>query len=613
MKKLCSQSLILALLLIHSSLAFGQKNTEVLIDSLESFIQEKLIPGAMISIVKSDSLIFVGGIGYADIEKNEKVSAQHLFRQASISKSFTALGLFQLLKDSPYKLNSPIREIDPEIPFTNPWQADAPVRVSHLLEHTSGFEDFHLHAIYNKKDSTLPPIRNMLEDHRKSLHARWQAGTKKAYANPNYILAGHLIEKIAGGSFDQYIKENILHPIGMNLSGFYFKKPEDKLFAQGYQRIGISLSPIEFTTINGGPAGDFCTNASDMAAYLQYMLRRDTSIFTRAELERIENPRTSIAAKHGLSVGYGLGNYSLWKNGFLFHGHGGQIEGFTSRYVYSKEADIGVAVAINRNGNANELIDEILRHLLGNQNHAPKGRLTYAIPDSIKNKFSGFYEFNSPKSELIGFTDKMLAGLILDFQKEKLITRTLLGKAKDTLYYAGNNQFYVNNEGVPSAILIETDSEEAVFWINDHYTEKKSRLKRLLIFFGLLFSFLFLAAFTIYALVWFIRNAFKKDKAYPFNHLALLGVAVFFSLTFVGFGGSVSDPKSFTGLSFSSLLMYVSSYALIAMTLFSIYRCFKLPKKRGFQLFYVATSFGALAISMYLWDIGIIGLKLWSY
>ncbi|GAB5550507.1 MAG: hypothetical protein Sapg2KO_00980 [Saprospiraceae bacterium] len=613
MKKSPVRILSLVFLLINSTLGFSQSKTAILIDSLESYLQKKRIPGAMISIVKADTTIFVGGIGYANIAKKEKVTDQHLFRQGSVSKSFTALGLFKLLKASPYDLNTPIFEIDPAIPFTNKWEANAPVRVSHLLEHTSGFEDFHLHAVYNTKDSTLPAILNMVEDHRQSLHSRWEPGTRKAYANPNYILAGHLIEKIAKVSFNQYIDEHILEPIGMTSSGYYFKQPKDKLFAQGYQRLGSILKPIPFTTINGSPAGDFSANASDMAAYLQYLLRMDTTLFTQAELERIESPETSIAAKNGLPTGYGLGNYTIWKNGFLFHGHNGQIEGFTSRYVYSRAADIGVAVSINRNGDANDLLDEILSQLFGVQNQAPKDRVTYPIPDSIKTKFSGFYEFNSPRSQLLAFSDKMLAGLILDFQNEKLITRTLLGKAKDTLFYAGNNQFYLNNEGAPSVILIAKDAEKPALWVNDHYTEKSSRSKRLIIFFGLLLSFLLLLSFAIYSLIWLIRNIFRTDRKSPVNHLALLGVGVFFTLTFIGFGITVGDRKSFTGINFSSVLLYLSSYALVGMSLLSTYRCFKLPKRRGFQVFYILTSIGALAISWYLWEIGFIGLKLWSY
>ncbi len=613
MKKSTKKIIILISLLFYANQSYSQVNTNRLINNLENYLEDKLIPGAMVSIVTSDTTIFAGGLGYADIQKQEKVTEQHLFRQGSISKSFTAMGLYKLVKDSPYDLYTPIIEIDKNIPFSNEWKNKSPVRIAHLLEHTSGFEDFHFHTIYNTKYRSLPPMINMVHDHSKSLHARWPPGTRKAYSNPNYILAGHLIEKLSNVSFHEYISTNILKPIGMPSAGYYFNKPKNILFAQGYQREGRELNPIQFTEINGSPAGDFCANAIDMSQYLQHMLRRDTIVFSKKEFDRIENPKTSMAAKNGLEVGYGLGNYTIWKNGYLFHGHGGQIDGFTARYIYSRDADIGVAVAINRNGDANEIVDVILKYLLDNKYRDSTERVTYTIPESIKAKFSGFYEFRSPKSKLTTFPDDMLAGLTLDFQDEKVITRTLLGKTKDTLYYAGNHQFYLNGEGVPSVVLMVSDSQNRVLWINDNYTVRKSRSIRVFMFFGLVISLILLSIFTVYSLIWLIRNRFRKNKKSPFNHLVLFGVGILFSFIFVGFGITVSDLKSLSGLNFSSLLMYLSSYAFVLMAIWATYKGFRLPKFNSFKVFYILTSVGALALSWYLWSVGFIGLKMWNY
>ena len=70
--------------------------------------------------------------------------------------------------------------------------------------------------------------------------------------------------------------------------------------------------------------------------------------------------------------------------------------------MYSQEADLGISISINRNGNANAVVDEILNHLLGSEESALI-RNTYPIPESLKQKFSGFYEFKSPKSKLLAF------------------------------------------------------------------------------------------------------------------------------------------------------------------------------------------------------------------
>lgn len=613
MKHSFFKTLSILLLLCISSFCFAQKDTEALIEKLEKYIEEKHIPGAMISIVRADTTVFVGGVGYANIEKGEKVTALHLFRQGSVSKSFTAMGLYKLLDSSPYTLNSPISTITNDIPFTNQWKDSNPVRIIHLLEHTTGFEDFHLHAMYNMKDETLPPTSEMVNDHANSLFTRWQPGTRKAYSNPNYIVAGHLIEAISGRSFADQIKTDILAPIGMESSGYYFKKPANLLFTQGYKREGTNLIPVPFSSINGSPAGDFSSNARDMAAFLQLMMRKDSSLFSAEEYDRIESPKSSLAAKNGLEYGYGLGNYTIWKNGHLFYGHGGQIDGYAARYIYSREADLGVAIAINRNGDANAVVDLILEELLGEFSKAPESRKTEQIPNALKEKFSGFFEFKSPKNNLLAFSDRMFAGIKLDFQDDYIVTRSILGKAKDTLYYAGNNQFYYNQEGSPSIILIDA-ADKPVLWINDNFTEMESHTRRLIIFFGLLLSILFMLGFMLHSLVWLVRKRLKKKENSATNHLILLGAGACMILMLVGFGITVSDPKSTLNMSFSALIMVVSSYALVVLSFGSIYRWFKLPAgKKAFRLVYIFTSVGAMMISIYLWDIGFVGLQLWSY
>lgn len=598
---------------LNPSTCAAQSVPDDLVSHLQMYLTEKNIPGAMISIVRADSVLLTSGVGYADIDANVPVNKHHLFRQGSISKSFTALALLSMLKTSGHDLDSPVKAIDPDLPFQNPWVEDYPVRIAHLLEHSSGFEDFHLHAMYNNQHSSVPPIIKMVEDHKNSLRARWPSGTRKAYANPNYIVAGHLIEVLSGQSFHDYLKENLLAAIGMEHSGFYFNRPDSIPFAKGYTSSGSSHSPVPHARINGSPAGDLCANALDMAAFLQFMLARDSSIFNSEDFDRIETPRTTLAARNGLNYGYGLGNYSIWKNGFLWHGHGGQIDGFAARYLYSREANLGIAVAMNRNGNENALIDFVLDQLLKDAPKELPRKEIISIPDTLKEKYAGFYEFNSPKSDLIGFTDKMLAGLTLDFQGDTLFTKTLLGRIKGRLFYAGDHQFYYNGEGVPSTILLESPAGDSVFWVNDNYTVKSSRTKRLILFFGLLISFLLVAIFFVYSLIWLIRNAWDKYPQPSHNHLVLFGFGVAFLLMLVGFGLSVSRPHTAQQPTFTAVLMFVCSYAIVILAVYSVISWRRLRGKRWIKAFYVSTSLAALFIAIYFWDIGFVGLQLWNY
>ena len=610
---------LLSLLFLQSTLSFAQKNTTHLIDSLSAYLVEKHIPGASICIVKSDTILFAGGIGMANVEKKEKVTGDHLFRLGSVSKSFTTLGLLKILQEKNISLDTPINSIDSTIPFTNSWSSISPITIAHLLEHTSGFDDFHLHAIYNKEDAKAPPVAKMVARHKNSLDARWQPGTKKTYSNPGYIVAGHILEVLTQAPYHAYLKENILEPLAMESSGFYFKSPAAQLpMAQGYQYRGGEYHEVSFTTINGGPAGEFCSSAKDMVKYLQFMLKKDgrqidSLLFSDAIFSRIEKAKTNIAAKKGLPYGYGLGNYSVWKNGYLFHGHSGGIDGFSSRYVYSRAADLGISVSINRQGNANAVIDEVLNLLIGKPGGPPADRKTVPIPQEVKEKFAGFYEFRSPRNQLFAFTDEMLAGLILDFEGDRIVARSILGKAKDTLYHAGQNQFYKNWEGVPSTMFFESDEGKPAFWVNENYTEMASRNMRLVKFFGILISLLLFFSFTIYSLFTIIRRRWLKKEKIGRFHLCLFGAGLSFLTMFVAFSLVMEDIQKGGELNFNSLLFFVSSLVFALLSFVSIFGWFEGGQKKRFRFFYILSSIAAVMVSIYFWNIGFIGLRLWSY
>ncbi|MEM1327161.1 MAG: serine hydrolase domain-containing protein [Bacteroidota bacterium] len=611
-------TILLFFTLLFANTAPAQLAVTAVIDSLDAYLQEKKIPGAMISIVRGDTVLFEGGIGYANVEVQEEVTAQHLFRLGSISKSMTALGLLHLLHEHNISLQTPIKDIAPDLPITNPWAAETPIAIEHILEHTAGFEDMHLHAGYydNEDTTTKPPMGEFVERHANSLTARWRPGERTAYSNPDYIIAGHLIEKISGQAYHQYIQQHLFEPLGMSTSGYYFRSPDTPLMAQGYNRQGGTFIPVPFTTITGGPSGGFCSSAADMSKYLQFMLNRgatttDSTLFTKALFDRIEHPETTIAAKKGLPYGYGLGNYSVWKNGYLFHGHSGGIDGFMSRYLYSRAADLGIAISINRQGDANAFIDEILRLLLGEPD-APK-RTIQPIPETLKETYAHFYEFDCPRHELLGFTDKMLAGLTLDFQGDKVITRTLLGKAEDTLYYAGNQQFYFNNEGIPTVLLFQTTDNKNGLWINNSYTVEASRGLRVFKFIGLVLSTLLLFSFLLYTLIWLTIRLIKKRKIGMPSRFILFGAGAVFISLFIAFGNIAADRGLSGTFNFSSIYLYIASYLFCLLSAATVYYWFHLSSRKGFRMYYICCSIGAIALSIYLYHIGFVGLRLWDY
>lgn len=596
----------------------AQPSIEPLLDTLQVIMKREYIPGAMISIVQADTLLYAGGLGYANVETNEKVTKKHLFRLGSISKSFTALGILRLVNEGKLRLETPVLEIDPSLPLKNKWSAESPIRVENLLEHTAGFDDQHMHAQYNMYDGSAPGTAALVEVHQKSLTARWQPGTYVSYSNPGYVVAGHVIETVSGQPYHSYLQTEVLEPLGMHWSGFYFKPPADALMAQGYKYEGFEYRPIEFASIQGGPAGDLCANAEEMALYLQFMLNRDRPgslppLFSDDQFDRIETPMTSLAAQKGLTDGYGLGNGTSWREGFLFHGHNGGIGGFSSLYVYSREANIGVAVSLNKRGNPGVLVNKILEKLLVDVPRKDAHLPIVPLPVEIARRYSGFYAFQNPRSQLTAFARDMVNGISLEAEGDQVIVRDFFGAIEDTLHHSGNQQFFTRNEGIPFAMFLESDEGEPALWIAGDYAEKSSKAVRWFknILIGV--SILMVILCFFFGLIWFPAQLFTKSKKAKFNRLVLWLAALSFVLIPVSFILSVEEVLDVSHPSFSSVTLFLCTLAFFIFSLGTIYFAIRMKKEKAFfTWYYRLTSLCFTGLALFMLFNGLVGFRLWA-
>lgn len=596
--------------------SFGQKDIDALLLRLNDILANENIPGAMISIVNSDSIIFAGGIGYADIKKQEQVTGDHLFRLGSISKSFTALGIVKLATENKVKLSTTIDEIDHTLGIKNSWKKEAPISIEQILEHTAGFDDVHNHARYPSEDIGTLTCSAMVKAHRKSLYARWKPGVRKAYSNPGYVLAGYLMEVISKRPYDQYLKDEILSPLGMKDSGFYFKSQPEMLMTQGYKREGGKISPIEFKSVQGGPASDFCSNAKEMSLFLRYMMSgkipETADALSPIWLNRIENPATTLAAKNGCIGGYGLGSASIWTNNHLFHGHDGGIDGFSSMYLYSREADFGLAISINTQGRIWNLIDEILNFYLGvNTYHNIE---TKPISNETKSKFEGFYNFKSPRNQTMHFVQKMMTGHTITFEGNLLMVKDFGGVIRDTLYHKGNNEFYRKSEGVPFVMLLENENKQPVLWLGNEYAEKGNRSLRVIKNYLLFACIIMSIQYFFVGFFWWLLQFFKKLKKSKTSRLILWISSACLMLTIIGFLLTTELYERPETINLGSITVFLGSIAFFVSSILSVVKSFKLPEKgRIFKWYYRWTAFSLFVLALWLLSNHFIGFRLWAY
>ena len=256
------------------------QNIDRLKSKLDSLMTKYNIPGVALAIVTKDSILYMGGLGYADIESQKPVDAHTLFRVGSISKSFVALGILKMVEEGKLSLQTPVKEICPALKIDNPWEETHLLRVVHLLEHTGGLNDPHFNDYYLEGDPEIPLMEG-LKVSKHYLKLRWPPGQYRSYSSAGYMLAGIIIEKITGQKFEDYLKKEILRPIGMTKSTFRLNTETEKFLARGYK---ANYQPSKFWHTYSRPAGSMISAASDMAKFLQFMLNKGRVVIGHAKI-----------------------------------------------------------------------------------------------------------------------------------------------------------------------------------------------------------------------------------------------------------------------------------------------------------------------------------------
>ncbi|MEO6348017.1 MAG: serine hydrolase domain-containing protein, partial [Aquaticitalea sp.] len=190
---------------------FPVKTISQLPDTINKILIKEHQSSLMLAVVTKDTVLFSDAFGTANIGTKQKATSQTLFPMASITKTFTALAIMKLVKQGKLSLYDNLSKIAPEINFTNKWEKTNPVKIIHLLEHTSGFDDLRFNTFWNN-DLNISELQ-AIEKCRNSMYCKWKPGEREAYSNIGYNILGYIIEKLSGLKYEAFLKEEILLPI----------------------------------------------------------------------------------------------------------------------------------------------------------------------------------------------------------------------------------------------------------------------------------------------------------------------------------------------------------------------------------------------------------------
>ena len=304
------------------------------------------IAGAVVTVVKDGEVLSARGYGYADVKERKPVDPDTtLFRIGSVSKLFTWTSVMQLVEQGKLDLDA---DVNTYIDFKIPARDGKPVTLRNLMTHTAGFEE-QLKGLIGVEADGIPA----LDEHLK----RWTPGRvfapggTPAYSNYGAALAGYIVARVAGMSFDDYVDKHIFEPLGMQYATFRQPLPEKlrPYMAKGYPAASLPEKPFEI--VGPAPAGSVAASGADMARFMIAHLHKGSfgakQILKPETAQLMHDSALTILPRVNRML---LGFYETNYNGHRAIGHGGDTQWFHSDLHLFIDDDIGIFVSVNSPG-----------------------------------------------------------------------------------------------------------------------------------------------------------------------------------------------------------------------------------------------------------------------
>ena len=627
----CFLSLFLLFVLTSLCLAADKKeekpkpaqSIDELRQQLEKILKDTHTPGVSVALVHRDGPEWVAGLGTADVASARATTADTPFRIGSTSKAFASLSILMLVDQGKLSLEDPVHKLAPDVWFENRWEATDPIRVVNLLEHTTGWDDMHLREY--AKDAPGMSLREGLDYDHHSRISRWRPGTRMAYCNSGPPVAAYNVEKVTGQRFEDFVEQNLFRPIGMKTATYFESAPGTATTL--YHNDG--KTPYHYWNILLRPAGSINASANDMAAYVQFYLNRGAAggkqIVPASDIDRMEIPASTWAAKDGMKAGYGLSNYWNIEDGFVYHGHNGGVEGGLTEMAYMADYNVGYFFSINSgNGDAFDKIAKAIRAYLTNKLEKPPLPAVAPLPAGAA-EYAGWYVPDSPRVELTHFLERLL-GVTLVRVKDGNLVLNLLGAWNETYAPVAGMQFRhvpKKKDDLPDPVAtfeLLTPNEEGRFLQADPGTT----MKRIPAWLALtqivatVFVVLSMVSILLYAPFWILGGLSRRRRRPAERGMRLWPlVAVLSLIAFVGIiilcGDDLIDRLG--NLTPWSVSVCVATVAFGIASLggaLSLWRAPAETVRRGVRRFSLVVTVALLIAAAYLAYWGIIGLRTWA-
>ncbi|MBL8985468.1 MAG: beta-lactamase family protein [Gemmatimonadetes bacterium] len=358
------------------------------------------IPGVASALVVDQEVIWQGGSGVADVDRKTPATASTLYSICSISKLFTSIAALQLRDQGKLRLDDPVARHLPWFRPPTEFSADGPITVEGLLTHAAGLQRELADTLWLEPNMAFPTIEEVMA----GVAARevtYRPGQYFHYSNLGFTLAGAVVAAAAGRSYHDYVRAQILTPLGM--SDTYSEMPpaeRGKRLATGYSGIDRdgNRHPMPFYQTRAmAPAAGYASSALDLARFASWQFR----LLDRGGAEVLAAPTLrEMQRVHFVDPGWettwGLG-FEVWRHdGKTFVGHGGSCPGYRTHLLLKPDEKIATITMANTfDANAMALAQQAYQFLgpAVKEARADSARTVAAADPSLDRYLGSYWSF----------------------------------------------------------------------------------------------------------------------------------------------------------------------------------------------------------------------------
>lgn len=419
-------------------------------------LKEKNTPGAVITVISGDSIVYQKAFGVANVETNAEMQTEMLFRLGSTTKMFTAAALLTLAEQNKIKMNEPIgnrvKGLNPKLSQVTP---------HHLLSNSAGIRDFAAPIISNDDAS----LGNMVRGWKDDVFFADQ-GEIYSYSSAGFWLSGFVVEDLYGKPYADAMTELLFKPVGMERTTLRPFMAITYPFATGHAVEGgkaTILRPM-FNNVAMWPAGSIFSNAKDLSRWVIALMNdgkvEGKQVLSSSLINQMVQHHIPVPGESDSFYGYGLTVFKY--KGLEFVGHGGFSRGYGSMIQMVPSRKFAVIVLTNKSGETmRKSLNKATEIGLGLKDDEPEKPAAFAPPaESEMKEYTGTYS-HAPQTWEVSVRD---GKLFMKFDgKDYAMTKS------------GERKFTFGEQNENEVVFVPGKSGKIEFMFTELYGAKKMR------------------------------------------------------------------------------------------------------------------------------------------